>query len=78
MDGADKILHWRLMREADEVTHMVDNEPCQMLRIMEVLALKGKNQNIKPNTEMLSNSILQISLLCFNVMQFYSRQEVLL
>lgn len=38
--SADEILHRRLMGKADEVTHMVDNQPGQMFRVMEVLTLE--------------------------------------
>lgn len=37
--SADEVLHWRLMGKADEVTHVVDNQPGQMLRVMQVLTL---------------------------------------
>lgn len=45
--SADEILHWRLMGQADEVTHMVDYQPGQMLWVMKVLTLlfQEKNQN---------------------------------
>lgn len=37
---ADEILHRRLMGKVDEVTHVVDNQPSQMLRVVQVLTLE--------------------------------------
>lgn len=38
--SANEVLHRRLMRKVNQVTHMVDNQPGQMLRVMEVLTLE--------------------------------------
>lgn len=39
MDSANEILNWRLMGEGDEVTHVIDNQPGQVLRVVKILAL---------------------------------------
>lgn len=42
MDGADEVLHRRLVGQVDQVLNVVHDEPCQVLRIMQVLALRTK------------------------------------
>lgn len=40
VDSTYEVLHWRLMGKADEVTNMIDNQPGEMLRVMEILTLQ--------------------------------------
>lgn len=36
----DEILHWRLVGETDEILHVVDNQPGEVLRVVQVLTLQ--------------------------------------
>lgn len=36
----DEILHWRLVRETDEILHVVYNQPGEVLRVVQVLTLQ--------------------------------------
>lgn len=38
----DEILHWRLMGETDEILHVVDNQPGEVFRVVQVLTLQGE------------------------------------
>ena len=42
MDGTDEVLHGRLVGQVDQVLNVVHDEPRQVLRIMQVLALRTK------------------------------------
>lgn len=42
MDGTDEVLHGGLVGQADQVLNVVHDEPRQVLRIMQVLALSTK------------------------------------
>jgi hypothetical protein len=46
MDGADKILHWGLVGQLDQVCHMVDDQPRQVLSITQVLTLERHKYRI--------------------------------
>lgn len=41
--STDEILHWRLMGKTDQIAHMIHRQPRQMLRVMQVLTLRGSN-----------------------------------
>lgn len=45
VDSTYEVLHWRLMGKADEVTNMIDNQPGEMLRVMEILTLQRWEKN---------------------------------
>lgn len=36
----DEILHWGLVGEADKILHVVDNQPGEVLRVVQVLTLQ--------------------------------------
>lgn len=42
MDGADEVLHGRLVRQGDQVLNVVHDEPRQVLRVVQVLTLREK------------------------------------
>lgn len=44
MDGTDKVLHRWLVGEADQVLNVVNDEPRQVLRVMQVLTLRRSGQ----------------------------------
>lgn len=60
----DKILYRRLMGKVNEVTNVVDNQPGQMLRIVQVLTL---NKQQKYTFMSLSNTFLMNYMKSWNI-----------